>query len=197
MPANMTAWNTAEIADLDEQTLQRVDGWWRAANYLSVGQIYLLRNPLLRTPLSADDVKPRLLGHWGTTPGLNFLYAHLNRAISQRRQSTIYLTGPGHGGPGLVANSYLDGTYSGSTPTSARTTRGCAGCSASSPSPAASRRTSRPRCPAPSTRAANSATPCRTPTAPRSTIRTCWSRPSSATARPRPARWPPAGIRTS
>ncbi len=112
MPADMTAWRTAEIADLDEQTLDRVDGWWRAANYLSVGQIYLLRNPLLRTPLSAEDVKPRLLGHWGTTPGLNFLYAHLNRAISQRRQSTIYITGPGHGGPGLVANSYLDGTYS-------------------------------------------------------------------------------------
>ena len=97
---------------LSDDTLAQLDGWWRAANYLSVGQIYLLDNPLLRTPLSRDDVKPRLLGHWGTTPGLNFLYAHLNRAIKERAQSTIYVTGPGHGGPGLVANAYLDGTYS-------------------------------------------------------------------------------------
>ncbi len=94
-----------------EETIAQLDGWWRAANYLSVGQIYLLNNPLLRTPLSREDVKPRLLGHWGTTPGLNFLYAHLNRAIKAREQSTIYITGPGHGGPGLVANAYLDGTY--------------------------------------------------------------------------------------
>ena len=92
--------------------MARIDKWWRAANYLSVGQIYLLDNPLLREPLTRDHVKPRLLGHWGTTPGLNFLYAHLNRAIAEREQSTIYVTGPGHGGPGLVASAYLDGTYS-------------------------------------------------------------------------------------
>jgi xylulose-5-phosphate/fructose-6-phosphate phosphoketolase len=96
---------------ISAETIDQLDGWWRAANYLSVGQIYLLDNPLLRTPLSREDVKPRLLGHWGTTPGLNFLYAHLNRAIKQREQSTVYITGPGHGGPGLVANAYLDGTY--------------------------------------------------------------------------------------
>ncbi|AKK28069.1 phosphoketolase [Mycobacterium sp. EPa45] len=96
---------------ISAETIDQLDGWWRAANYLSVGQIYLLDNPLLRTPLSREDVKPRLLGHWGTTPGLNFLYAHLNRAIKQREQSTVYVTGPGHGGPGLVANAYLDGTY--------------------------------------------------------------------------------------
>ncbi|WP_265520696.1 phosphoketolase family protein [Oerskovia flava] len=107
-----TAWRATEVEPLSEETLARVDGWWRAANYLSVGQIYLLANPLLRTPLDRDDVKPRLLGHWGTTPGLNFLYAHLNRAIAEREQSTIYVTGPGHGGPGLVANAYLEGTYS-------------------------------------------------------------------------------------
>jgi xylulose-5-phosphate/fructose-6-phosphate phosphoketolase len=99
-------------ATTPDETLEQIDRWWRTANYLSVGQIYLLNNPLLRTPLSRDDVKPRLLGHWGTTPGLNFLYAHLNRAIRERGQSTIYITGPGHGGPGLVANAYLDGTYS-------------------------------------------------------------------------------------
>ncbi|KAA0108585.1 phosphoketolase [Mycolicibacterium sp. P1-5] len=96
---------------ISAETIDQLDGWWRAANYLSVGQIYLLDNPLLRSPLSREDVKPRLLGHWGTTPGLNFLYAHLNRAIKQREQSTVYITGPGHGGPGLVANAYLDGTY--------------------------------------------------------------------------------------
>ncbi|MBZ5740139.1 phosphoketolase family protein [Nocardioides mangrovi] len=95
--------------DPDFQTLDR---WWRAANYLSVGQIYLMDNPLLREPLRAEHVKPRLLGHWGTTPGLNFVYAHLNREIMRRRQSMIFVTGPGHGGPGVVASSYLEGTYS-------------------------------------------------------------------------------------
>ena len=106
-----TAWRTGSHAELTDEAVAQIDGWWRAANYLSVGQIYLLNNPLLRTPLSRDDVKPRLLGHWGTTPGLNFLYAHLNRAINDRGQSTVYVTGPGHGGPGLVASAYLDGTY--------------------------------------------------------------------------------------
>src|SRR5579864_2961293 len=89
-----------------------LDAYWRAANYLSVGQIYLLANPLLREPLRPEHVKARLLGHWGTTPGLNFIYAHMNRAIRARALSTIYVTGPGHGGPGLVASAYLDGTYS-------------------------------------------------------------------------------------
>ncbi len=87
-------------ADLSDEVLSQIDRWWRAANYLSVGQIYLLDNPLVRRPLARDDIKPRLLGHWGTTPGLNFLYAHLNRAIKQRGTSMIYVTGPGHGGPG-------------------------------------------------------------------------------------------------
>jgi len=89
-----------------------IDAWWRAANYLSVGQIYLLANPLLREPLVPEHVKPRLLGHWGTTPGLNFIYVHMNRAIRARALDAIYVTGPGHGGPGLVASAYLDGTYS-------------------------------------------------------------------------------------
>ncbi|HEV8463109.1 MAG TPA: phosphoketolase family protein [Gaiellaceae bacterium] len=93
-------------------SFELLDAYWRAANYLSVGQIYLLDNPLLREPLEAEHVKPRLLGHFGTTPGLNFVYAHLNRAILERDLSAIYITGPGHGGPGLVANSYLEGTYS-------------------------------------------------------------------------------------
>jgi xylulose-5-phosphate/fructose-6-phosphate phosphoketolase len=92
--------------------LERLDAWWRAANYLSVGQIYLLDNPLLREPLRAEHVKPRLLGHFGTTPGLNLIYAHLNRAIRERDLAALYIAGPGHGGPGLVANAYLEGTYS-------------------------------------------------------------------------------------
>ena len=89
-----------------------IDAYWRAANYLSVGQIYLSDNPLLREPLKEEHVKPRLLGHWGTTPGLNFIYAHLNRLNKKHDLDMIYITGPGHGGPGLVANTYLEGTYS-------------------------------------------------------------------------------------
>jgi xylulose-5-phosphate/fructose-6-phosphate phosphoketolase len=89
-----------------------LDAYWRAANYLSVGQIYLQANPLLREPLKLEHVKARLLGHWGTTPGLNFIYAHLNRLIRERDWNVLYVTGPGHGGPGLVANTYLEGTYS-------------------------------------------------------------------------------------
>ena len=89
-----------------------IDAYWRAANYLSVGQIYLFDNPLLREPLKEEHIKPRLLGHWGTTPGLNFIYAHLNRLIKKLDLDVIYVTGPGHGGPGLVANAYLEGTYS-------------------------------------------------------------------------------------
>lgn len=99
-------------ASLDPKTLLALDSWWRAANYLSLGQIYLLDNPLLRRPLVSADIKPRLLGHWGTSPGLNFLYAHLNRAILERDLNSIFITGPGHGGPAMVANAYLDGTYS-------------------------------------------------------------------------------------
>src|ERR1700726_3398613 len=89
-----------------------LDRYWRATNYLSVGQIYLLGNPLLREPLRREHIKPRLLGHWGTTPGLNFVYAHLNRVIRGRDLDMIYICGPGHGGPGMVANTYLEGTYS-------------------------------------------------------------------------------------
>src|SRR5437868_7262022 len=97
---------------LSEDLLRRMHAYWRAANYLSVGQIYLLDNPLLREPLRVEHTKPRLLGHWGTTPGLNFIYLHLNRVIVARDLSTIFICGPGHGGPGMVANAYLEGTYS-------------------------------------------------------------------------------------
>jgi len=97
---------------LSEKQLQLTDAYWRAANYLSVGQIYLLANPLLKEPLTLEHIKPRLLGHWGTTPGLNFIYAHLNRVIKKYDLNMLYVCGPGHGGPGMVANTYLEGTYS-------------------------------------------------------------------------------------
>lgn len=93
------------------QELQSMDAWWRAANYLAVGQIYLMENPLLREPLRREHVKPRLLGHWGTTPGLNFIYVHLNRIIRHRSRQLSYIIGPGHGGPGIVANTWLEGSY--------------------------------------------------------------------------------------
>ena len=108
----MTIDTRARRGPLSADELTAIHAWWRAANYLSVGQIYLLDNPLLREPLHPEHVKPRLLGHWGTTPGLTFIYAHMNRAIRARGLNTIFVTGPGHGGPGLVAGAYLDGTYS-------------------------------------------------------------------------------------
>ena len=108
----MTDSTARDPAPLDDQQLAVIDAYWRAANYLSVGQIYLLDNPLLRRPLQADDIKPRLLGHWGTTPGLNFIWAHADRAIKERDLDAIMIVGPGHGGPAAVANAYLEGTWS-------------------------------------------------------------------------------------
>ncbi|MGW4679520.1 phosphoketolase family protein [Micromonospora taraxaci] len=105
-----TALDTHRV--LTDEELRRLDAYWRAANYLTVGQIYLLDNPLLREPLTADDIKPRLLGHWGTSPGLNLIYAHLNRVIVARDLNAMLVTGPGHGGPAIVANTWLEGTWS-------------------------------------------------------------------------------------
>ena len=123
--ASVTPETTRAIpTPLSDGELRKIDAYWRAANYLSVGQIYLLANPLLREPLTLAHVKPRLLGHWGTTPGLNFVYAHLNRLIVRRDLSAIYVTGPGHGGPGIVANTYLEGTYSDLYPAIAMNTEG-------------------------------------------------------------------------
>jgi len=108
----MTVAAMNETLALTSDEVRRIDAYWRAANYLSVGQIYLLDNPLLREPLKREHVKPRLLGHWGTTPGLNFVYVHLNRVIKSHDLNALYIAGPGHGGPGIVANTYLEGTYS-------------------------------------------------------------------------------------
>src|SRR6266566_1596996 len=103
--------SSAATQPLSPEELRKMNAYWRAANYLSVGQIYLYANPLLREPLKLEHVKPRLLGHWGTTPGLNFVYVHLNRVIKKYDLNVIYVCGPGHGGPGMVANTYLEGTY--------------------------------------------------------------------------------------
>src|SRR5438094_3461730 len=112
------------FSPLSPDLLRRMHAYWRAANYLSVGQIYLYDNPLLKRPLKIEDVKPRLLGHWGTTPGLNFIYVHLNRVIKERDLDGIFIAGPGHGGPGVVANTYLEGTYSEVYPHLPQTERG-------------------------------------------------------------------------
>jgi len=112
------------MPDVTDEQLSLIDAWWRAANYLSVGQIYLLANALLAEPLRPGHIKPRLLGHWGTTPGLNFVYAHLNRVIRERELDAIFVCGPGHGGPGMVANTYLEGTYTELFPDITRDARG-------------------------------------------------------------------------
>ena len=111
MTAVTTAWHSADLDSLSDDTLSRVDAYWRAANYLSVGQLYLYDNPLLKRPLALSDVKPLVVGHWGTTPGQNFIYVHLNRAITKYDLDMFYVAGPGHGGPALVANTYLEGSY--------------------------------------------------------------------------------------
>ena len=115
---------------LSKSEIAGIDAYWRAANYLTVGQIYLQDNPLLREPLRPEHIKPRLLGHWGTSPGLSFIYAHLNRLIRANDVDAIYLTGPGHGGPALVANVYLEGTYSEIYP---QVSPGCGGHAAALP----------------------------------------------------------------
>src|SRR5215467_9700500 len=109
---------------LSQDDLRRMDAYWRAANYLSVGQIYLLDNPLLREPLRPEHIKPRLLGHWGTTPGLNLVYVHLNRVIKARDLNAMYVIAPAHGGPGIVANAYLEGTYTETYPSITRDAEG-------------------------------------------------------------------------
>src|SRR6185437_12878179 len=112
----------AKPLDAEEERL--IHAWWRAANYLSVGQVYLLANPLLREPLKLEHVKPRLLGHWGTVPGLNFIYVHLNRLIRKRDLDMLFIAGPGHGAPGVVANTWLEGTYSETYPDVSRDEEG-------------------------------------------------------------------------
>lgn len=146
-------------APLSADELRKLDAYWRAANYLSVGQIYLLDNPLLREPLRREHIKPRLLGHWGTSPGLNMLCAHLNRVIRRDDLDMIYIIGPGHGGPSMVAHAYLEGTYIEIYPEIRRDVEGMKRLFKQFSFPGASPATSPRRRPAASTRAASSATP--------------------------------------
>jgi xylulose-5-phosphate/fructose-6-phosphate phosphoketolase len=124
MTATSGSERPASRRQLSDEEMALLDAYWRAANYLSVGQIYLMDNPLLRQPLEPKHVKPRLLGHWGTTPGLNFVYAHMNRVIRNWDLNAIYVMGPGHGGPAAVANAYLEGTYTELYPAIGRDTEG-------------------------------------------------------------------------
>src|SRR5438093_2902609 len=172
---------------LSQEELRKMNAYWRAANYLSVGQIYLYDNPLLREPLRPEHVKPRLLGHWGTTPGLNFIYVHFNRLIKKHDLNVIYITGPGHGGPGLVANTYLEGTYSEFYPNIPWSAEGLKQLFKQFSFPGACPATSRPRLPAQFTRAANWAKRLRTLTAPQSVIRTRWCAAWAGTAKRRRA----------
>ena len=157
------------------EELEALIGWWEAANYLTVAQIYLQDNPLLREPFRPEQIKPRLLGHWGTSPALNLIYAHLNRLIVETGQDVLYITGPGHGGPAIVANVYLEGTYSEIYPDVSADEAGSAASSANSRHRAASRATSVFKRRDRSTREASSATRWRTPSGRRSTTPTCWS----------------------
>jgi xylulose-5-phosphate/fructose-6-phosphate phosphoketolase len=194
---SMCAVTNASKARLTADELRVLDAWWRAANYLSVGQIYLLDNPLLHEPLRPEHVKPRLLGHWGTTPGLNFIYAHMNRAIGRRELNAIYVTGPGHGGQGLVASAYLDGTYSEVYPHIGRDAEGLRRLVRQYSFPGGIPSHVAPDAGVDPRGGESSATRCCTPTARCSTTRTCSRCASSATGRPRPDRWRRAGTRTS
>jgi xylulose-5-phosphate/fructose-6-phosphate phosphoketolase len=153
-----------------DEDLRLMDAWWRAANYLSVGQIYLLDNPLLERALERADLKPRLLGHFGTTPGLNFVYVHLNRVIKARNLDVIYICGPGHGGPGMVANTWLEGTYSELYPSISPDAEGMRRLFRQFSFPGGIPSHAAPETRDQSTRAANSAIRCPTPMAPRSII---------------------------
>jgi xylulose-5-phosphate/fructose-6-phosphate phosphoketolase len=147
---------TSAATPLTAEELHRINAWWRAANYLNIGQIYLSANPLLREKLTVDHIKPRLLGHWGTSPGLNLIYVHLNRLIKKYDLNTIYMAGPGHGGPALLANVFLEGSYTEFYPEITNDEAGCGGFSGSSRRPAACRATSACRRPDRSMKGASS-----------------------------------------
>ena len=186
-----------EKSPLKPGLLRSMNAYWRAANYLSVGQIYLLDNPLLTRPLTLGHIKPRLLGHWGTTPGLNFIYVHLNRIIKQRDLEMIYVAGPGHGGPGLVANVYLEGTYTEHYPDISQDEDGMRRLFKQFSFPGGIPSHVAPDTPGSIHDGASSGTRSLTPTGPHSTARSSSWRVWWAMARPRPALSRRAGIRTS
>ena len=164
--------DTESAKPVSSDLLRKLDAWWRAANYLSVGQIYLQDNPLLKQPLKKEHVKRRLLGHWGTTAGLNFIYVHLNRVIRERDLNMIYIIGPGHGGPGIVANTWLEGTYSEVYPDISPDEEGMRKLFKQFSFPGGIPSHVAPETPGSIHKAANLVMPSAMPSAPRSTIRT-------------------------
>ena len=186
-----------KTSTLTPELLHKMDAYWRAANYLSVGQIFLYDNPLLKRSLTLADVKKMLLGHWGTTPGQNFIYMHLNRVIKKYDLDMIYVSGPGHGGPAVVGNTYLEGTYSEIYPDISQDEAGLKKLFTQFSFPGGIPATRRPSARARSTRVANWVIRSAIPSVRYSTI-PIWSLPvSSATARRKPGRWPRHGIPTS
>ena len=182
---------------LTPELLGQMDSYWRAANYLSVGQIYLCDNPLLKRPLALADVKRMLLGHWGTTPGQNFIYAHLNRVIKKYELDMIYVSGPGHGGPAVVGNTYLEGTYSEIYPDISQDEAGLRKLFTQFSFPGGIPSTLLPSARVPFTRAANSAIRSVIRSAPCSTTPISSSPASWVTVKRKPGRWLRHGIPTS
>ena len=182
---------------LSRHEMEQIDLYWRAANYLTVGQIYLLDNPLLRKPLKLEHVKPRLLGHWGTSPGLSFVYAHLNRIIRKQDANIIYICGPGHGGPAMVANAYLEGSYASRNPDITRNEKGMHKLFRQFSFPGGIPSHAAPDVPGSINEGGELGIHCLMPSALLSTIRILSSRASSVMGKPKPDRLPQPGIPTS
>jgi xylulose-5-phosphate/fructose-6-phosphate phosphoketolase len=182
---------------LSPELLQKMDAYWRAANYLSVGQIYLYDNPLLKRPLTLADVKHMLLGHWGTTPGQNFIYVHLNRVIKKYDLDMIYVSGPDHGGPAVVANTYLEGTYNEIYPDISQDEAGLRKLFIRFSFPGGIPSHASPKCPNSIHEGGELGIRSAIRSGQYSTIPISLSPASSATARRRRGRWPPHGTRTS
>ena len=185
------------MSALSQDDIRKMHAYWRAANYLTVGQIYLKDNPLLERPLTLDDVKPRLLGHWGTTSGLNFIYTHLNRVIKQRDLNMMYIIGPGHGGPGIVAHTYLEGSYTELYPYIERNTDGIKRLFRQFSWPYGIPSHVAPETPGSIHEGGELGYSCSTPSAPPTTIPISSSIASSATAKPKPAPARQAGTPTN
>src|SRR6056297_2772793 len=193
----MTSTALALSQPLSPDELAGIDAYWRACNYLAAGMIYLRAHPLLREPLAIEHIKQRLLGHWGASPGLAFTYVHTNRLIREHDLNAIFIAGPGHGAPGVLAPVYLEGSFSEIYPDISEDEEGLARLFRHFSFRVVLAATVRRSYRAQFTKAANSATACPTPSAPLSTTPTSSLSPLWAMARPRPGRWPPPGTQTS
>lgn len=196
-PITISTQSSGSDRTLSAEELRKIHNYWRAANYLSVGQIYLYDNPLLKEPLKLEHIKPRLLGHWGTTPGLNFIYVHFNRIIKKYDLNVLYIAGPGHGGPALVANTYLEGSYSEYYPAISQNVAGMKRLFTHFLFRVASPATPLPKRRDRSTKEANWVTPSFTHPEPLLTTPICWSAASWGMEKPKQAPSRPVGIRTN